>query len=67
MNYKTTKKVLDNLSRLLFEISLKEIQIKNANGYNRRNSIKELEIDVQDIITERDELEFEFKSEKQRL
>ena len=67
MNYDKTKKVLETLSELLFEINLLSIQIRTANEYNLKNSIKELEIDVQELIDEKAELEFGFNDLKQSL
>ena len=67
MNYDTKKKVLDKLSELLFEIKLMGVQVDVANAYNLKNSIKELEIDTQQIIDEKTELELEFNRTKREL
>lgn len=67
MNYDKTKKTLEKLSDLLFRMNLLEIQISTANKYNRKNSIKELEIDIQDLIDQKTELELEYNREKRNL
>ena len=67
MNYDKTKKVLERLSDLLFEINLLSIQVTTANNYNLRNSIPELEINVQELIDEKTELELEFNRTKKEL
>ena len=67
MNYKNTRKVLERLSDLLFEINLLSIQVRTANNYNLRNSIPELEINIQMLIDEKTELELEFNRTKREL
>ena len=67
MNYKNTRKVLERLSDLLFEINLLSIQVSTANNYNLRNSIPELEINIQMLIDEKTELELEFNRTKREL
>ena len=67
MNYDKKKKVLDKLSELLFEIKLMGVQVDVAKAYNLKNSIKELEIDTQQIIDEKTELELEFNRTKREL
>ena len=67
MNYEKTKKVLERLSDLLFEINLLSIQVTTANNYNLRNSISVLEINVQELIDEKTELELKFNREKRNL
>ena len=67
MNYEKTKKVLERLSDLLFEINLLSIQVRTANNYNLRNSIPELEINIQMLIDEKTELELEFNRTKKEL
>ena len=61
MNYKTTRITLNTLGDLLTSIEAKQKEVENANKYNLKNVIPELRIDVQKLIDEKQDLEFEFR------
>ena len=61
MNYKTTRITLNTLGDLLTSIEAKQKEVENANKYNLKNAIPELSIDVQKLIDEKQDLEFEFR------
>lgn len=61
MNYKTTRITLNTLGDLLTSIEAKQKEVENANKYNLKNVFTELRIDVQKLIEEKQDLEFEFR------
>ena len=56
-----TENTLHKLMSINWNLKMKEIEIKIANKYNLKNAIPELRIDVQKLIDEKQDLEFEFR------
>jgi len=59
--FERTRNTLYELMNILTRIEEKEKERETAVEYNKTNHIKELEINVQEIIDERKNLEYEFK------